>query len=150
VTVDSCTVDVILAGAAAPAKDGPSHSVSRRAKTTLMDCVTLQQAVAEVERNFEEKPLGQLPELRLILRRCLHLVLDLTPATWGAHTGQADPKDLPILVAALGSRCRYWLTFKLRHDQPLASEIAVLRPGNLLVTGHVHLGRLESEPPEGE
>src|SRR5664279_2199753 len=71
--------DVIFAGAAAPTEQGASHVVLRMAEITLIDCVTSQQVVTEVERNFEEKLPGKLPELRLILPRCLRVVPDPTP-----------------------------------------------------------------------
>ena len=142
--------DVIFAGAAAPTEHGASHVILRMAEITLIECVTSQQAVTEVERNFEQKLPDKLPELRLILRRCLRVVPDPEPEALAAQEGKADPKDLPILVAALSSDCRYLLTFNLRHYHPPVSEITVQRPGNFLVTVRALLTRLESETPEGE
>ncbi len=142
--------DAIFAGAAAPTEHGASHVILRMAEITLIECVTSQQAVTEVERNFEQKLPDKLPELRLILRRCLRVVPDPEPEALAAHEGKADPKDLPILVAALLSDCRYLLTFNLRHYHPPASEITVQRPGDFLVTVRALLTKLESETPEGE
>jgi predicted nucleic acid-binding protein len=142
--------DVIFAGAAAPTEHGASHVVLRMAEITLIECVTSQQAVTEVVRNFEQKLPEKLPELQLILRRCLRVVPDPAPETLAAHEGQADPKDLPIMVAALMSDCRYLLTFNLRHYHPPVSEIAVQRPGDFLVTVRSLLAQMETETPEGD
>lgn len=142
--------DVIFAGVAAPTEQGASLVVLRMAEITLIDCVTSQQVVSEVERNFEEKLPSKLPELRLILRRCLRVVPDPAPPALVAHSGQADPKDLPILVAALTNGCRYLLTFNLRHYHPPAADIRVQRPGNFLVTVRTLLSQLESGSPPDE
>ncbi len=101
-------------------------------------------------RNFGQKLPDKLPELQLILRRCLRVVPDPAPEALAAHQGKADPKDLPILAAALLSHCPYLLTFNLRHYHPPASEIAVQRPGDFLVTVRSLLAQLETETPEGE
>jgi hypothetical protein len=47
--------DVIFAGAAAPTEHGASHVVLQMSEITLIECVTSEQAVAEVERNLTEK-----------------------------------------------------------------------------------------------
>ena len=142
--------DVIFAGAAAPTEQGASHVVLRMAEITLIECVTSQQVVTEVERNFKEKLPGKLPELQLILRRCLRVVSDPAPETLADCAGQAHPKDLPILVAALISGCRYLLTFNLRHYRPMESEMTVQRPGDFLTTVRVLLSQLESESPDDD
>jgi hypothetical protein len=46
--------DVIFAGAAAPTEHGTGHVILRLAEITLIECVTSQQAVTEVERSFEQ------------------------------------------------------------------------------------------------
>src|SRR3972149_8233336 len=91
--------DVIFAGAAAPTEHGASHVILRMAEITLIECVTSQQAVTEVERNFEQRLPDKSPELQLILRRCLRVVPDPEPEALTAHQGKADPKDLPVLGA---------------------------------------------------
>jgi hypothetical protein len=47
--------DVIFAGAAAPTEHGASHVVLRMSEITLIDCVTSEQVMAEVEGNLTEK-----------------------------------------------------------------------------------------------
>ena len=92
--------DVIFAGAAAPTEHGASHVVLQVGEITLIECLTSTQVVTEVERNLGEKLPSKLPELRLIMSRSLRVVPDPEPAELLPYKGQADPKDLPILVAA--------------------------------------------------
>lgn len=66
-----------------------------------------------------------LPELRLIISRSLRVAPDPEPEELIPYAGQADPKDLPILVAALKQRCRFLLTFNTRHYAPATEEIMV-------------------------
>ena len=126
--------DVIFAGAAAPTEHGASHVILRLGEITLLDCVTSTQVVTEVERNLAEKLPDKLPTLRLILSRSLRVVPDPELQELVPYKGQADPKDLPILVAALQQGCRFLLTFNTRHYTPNAEKITVQRPGDFLTT----------------
>jgi len=65
--------DVIFAGAASPSEHGASHVVLRMGEITLIECLTSQQAVTEVERNLADKLPAKLPELRLLVSRCLRV-----------------------------------------------------------------------------
>jgi len=58
--------------------------------------------------------------------------------------GQAEAKDLPILAAALSKGCQYLVTFNVRHYQPSAGIITVLRPGEFLLKLREQLSRLVS------
>ncbi len=134
--------DVIFAGSAAPSEHGASHVVLRMGEITLLECLTSQQAVSEVERNLTAKLPNKLPEFRLLVSRCLRVVPDPTPADLLPHIGQADPKDLPLLVAALREDCTYLLTFNVRHYFPTAGTIVVQRPGEFLLTIRSLLGQM--------
>ncbi|MCL4394855.1 MAG: hypothetical protein M1482_08670, partial [Chloroflexi bacterium] len=56
--------DVIFAGSAAPSEHSASHVILQMGEITLLDCVTSQQAIAEVERNLAEKLPAKLPTFR--------------------------------------------------------------------------------------
>lgn len=140
--------DVIFAGAAAPTEHGASHVVLRLGEITLLDCVTSTQAVTEVERNLVKKLPSKLPELRLIISRSLRIVPDPEPAALVSYKGQADPKDLPILVAAVQHGCRFLLTFNTRHYTPAPTAITVHRPGAFLIIVRSLLARLAAENAE--
>jgi hypothetical protein len=140
--------DVIFAGAAAPSEQGASHIVLRMGEITLIECVTSQQAVTEVERNLTDKLPAKLPEFRLLVNRCLRVVPDPEPDELLPYASQADLKDLPILVAALRERCPYLLTFNVRHYFPPAGTTTVQRPGEFLLTIRGLLSQLSAEEAE--
>jgi hypothetical protein len=126
--------DVIFAGAAAPSEHGASHVVLRMGEITLIDCVTSEQVITEVERNLGEKLPDKLAEFHLLVNRSLRIVTDPHSDDLDRFRGQANPKDLPILVAALREGCPYLLTFNVRHFKPASDVIRVLRPGEFLLT----------------
>ena len=137
--------DVLFAGAAAPGEHGASLVVLRMAEITLIDAVTSQQVVIEAERNLAEKLPQALPGFRLILSRCLRVVPDPAPADLLPYTGLADPKDLPVLVAAMREKCPWLVTFNVRHFNPGNPDVTVLRPGGFLVRVRDLLAHLNSE-----
>lgn len=94
---------------------------------------------------MEEKLPGALPTFRLMVSRCLHVVPDPSPADLEPHCGLAHPKDLPILVAALRESCPWLVTFNVRHYQPGHHDVAVPRPGELLLRVRERLARLSDE-----
>lgn len=137
--------DVIFAGSAAPREHGASHVILRMSEITLIEGVTSQQAVVEVERNLADKLPAKLPEFHLLVSRCLRVVPDPAPLDLIPHTGQADPKDLPILVAALREGCDYLLTFNTRDYKHSPASIKVQRPGEFLMSTRNLLSRLSTE-----
>ena len=136
--------DVIFAGAAAPTEHGASHVVLRMGEITLIDCVSSEQAVKEVERNLAEKIPEKLPDFHLLVSRALRIIDDPQPIDIADYEGQADPKDLPILVAALKEECAYLLTFNVRHFTPSSPKITVQPPSGFLLTVRSLLGMLEN------
>jgi hypothetical protein len=126
--------DVIFAGAAAPTEHGASHVVLRMGEITLIDCISSEQAVKEVERNLAEKIPEKLPDFHLLVSRSLRIIGDPQPNELIACEGQADPKDLAILVAALKEGCSYLLTFNVRHFTPTTPDILVQQPSGFLIT----------------
>lgn len=126
--------DVLFAGSASPTEHGASLVVLRLGEITLLDCVTSQQCVTEVERNLGDKLPSKLPEFRLIVSRSLRVVPDPASPDLDPHRGRADPKDLPILVAALREGCSHLLTFNVRDYTPPPEMLIVQRPGDFVLT----------------
>ena len=124
--------DVLFAGAAAPSEHGASLMVLRLAEITLVDAIASQQAVVEAERNLANKLPVALPAFRLLVSRCLQVVPDPAASDLEACQGLADPKDLPLLAAALREGCPWLVTFNLRNDQPGIDGVTVLRPGEFV------------------
>jgi hypothetical protein len=126
--------DVIFAGAAAPTEHGASHVVLRMGEITLIGCISSEQAVKEVERNLAEKIPEKLPDFILLVSRSLRIIGDPQPTELTAYEGQADPKDLAILVAALKEGCSYLVTFNVSHFTPTTPDIIVQQPSGFLIT----------------
>jgi len=134
--------DVLFAGAASPRTHDASLVVLRMGEITLVDAITSRQAVTEAERNLSTKLPDALSTFRLLVDRCLHVVPDPRLADLAPHTGIADPKDLPILVAALREGCSWLVTFNLRDFQPGHPEVTALRPGDFILRVRDLLTRL--------
>jgi hypothetical protein len=129
VFVDS---DVLFAGVASPSEHGASLVVLRMAEITLIEALASQQVVTEAERNLAGYLPGALPAFRMIVSRCLRVVDDPRPADLAACAGMADPKDVPILAAAVRESCPWLVTFNVRHFQPGYPSVAVVRPGEFI------------------
>jgi hypothetical protein len=125
--------DVLFAGSAAPSEHGASLVVLRMAEITLVEAFTCQQVITEAERNLASKLPGTLPAFRMIVARSLRVVADPLPEEVQALSGLANPIDLPILTAALKTKCQWLVTFNTRHYSPGKPEINVLPPGDFLL-----------------
>lgn len=136
--------DVIFAGAAAPSTHGASYVVLRMGEITLLECITSEQVIIEVERNLSSKLPNALPEFRLLVKRSVHVVPDPASEELDAYIGQADPKDLPILVAAIRESCSHLLTFNTRHFTPTGDQPIVQPPGEFLKSVRSRLSLLSS------
>jgi len=124
--------DVLFAGAASPSEHGASLTILRLAEITLIEAIASRQVITEAERNLRDKLPKTLPGFRLLVSRCLQVVPDPRPDDLPAYEGAADPKDLPILVAAVREECAWLVTFNVRHFRPGHPDIIVLRPGDFV------------------
>lgn len=125
--------DVLFAGMASPSQHSASLVVLRLAEITLVEALTSEQVITEVERNLEEALPQALPAFRLLLSRALRVVPDPAPDDLRPYVGLAHREDLPILVAALREHCPWLLTFNIRHFQPGHPDITVVRPGDFVL-----------------
>ena len=121
--------DVLFAGAASPSEYGASLVILRMAEITLIEAITSEQVITEVERNLTAKMPAALPTFRLLVSRCFKVVATPSADDRMPHIGRADIKDLSILVAALRENCPWLVTFNIRHFQLSHPAVAVLQPG---------------------
>ncbi len=124
--------DILFAGSVSPSEHGASLVVLRMAEITLIEAITSEQVITEVERNLTAKMPAALPTFRLLVSRCLKVVATPTMTERESHIGRADVKDLSILVAALRENCPWLLTFNLRHFKPGHPDVAVMPPGTFI------------------
>ena len=72
--------DVLFAGAASPNEHSASLVILRMAEITLIEAVTSEQVITEVERNLEAKMPAAKPAFHMLVSRCLRVVPDPTVA----------------------------------------------------------------------
>ncbi len=137
--------DVLFAGAASPNEHSASLVILRMAEITLIEAVTSEQVITEVERNLKEKMLAAMPAFQMLVSRCLRVVSDPSVAEIKALSQAADPKDVPILAAAARERCVYLTTHNTRHFQPGVESVTVLKPGDLVQRIRYLLAQMSSE-----
>lgn len=124
--------DVLFAGSASPQQYSASLVILRMAEITLIKAITSQQVITEVERNLEQKFPAALVTFRMLVSRCLQVLPDPSEQEVDALTGLADPKDLPILAAAVKHNCQFHTTYNTKHFQPGTPNLTVLPPGDLI------------------
>ena len=125
--------DALFAGSASSSEHSASLVILRMAEITLIEAYTSEQVIIEVERNLQAKIPKALPVFRHLVSRCLSVVPDPTTTEIRIYKGKADPKDLPILVAAAREACPWLVTFNIRHFQPDTSSVTVLDPGSFIL-----------------
>jgi predicted nucleic acid-binding protein len=119
--------DVLIAGAASTT--GASHLVLRLSELGLIDGIVSSQVVREAERNLQRKLPAALPAFRALVEAACHPVDDPTEAQIAVLRGQGDPKDIPILAAALRADCDWLLTFNTKDFRPASGQTRVAQPG---------------------
>ena len=134
--------DVLIAGSAST--QGASHIILLLSDLTLIECLTSEQSRREAERNLIAKLPAAISAFQRVLNTAVQVIKDPNPAELALFQGQADPKDLPHLVAAIQNHCHYLVTFNVRHYYPTGSVITVLRPGELIAKIRQQLAILAS------
>lgn len=124
--------DVLFAGSASSSEHGASLTILRMAEITLIDAITSEQVLIEVERNLTAKFPAALTTFRLLVERCLTAVPNPTAEDVSEFAGTTDTNDLPILLAAVQQGCPWLVTFNLRHYQPGHPDVVVLAPGKFI------------------
>ena len=137
--------DVLFAGAASPQAHSASQVVLRMAELTLIEAVCTEQVVREVEANLTARLPDALPAMRLLVSRCLRVTPDPEIGEILPHIGRANPKDLPLLVAALRERCPILVTFNLKDYRPGHADVEVMPPGWLVMKTRERLVQLSNK-----
>lgn len=125
--------DALIAGAASPSEHSASLVLLRMAEITLIEGLTSRQVITECERNLSAKIPRSLPSFQVLVNRCLKVVDNPSPTELQPFAGLANPKDLPILVAAVQSQSPWLVTFNVRHYQPGHPSVTPLQPGKLVL-----------------
>jgi len=124
---------VLFAGSASPNTHSGSLVVLQMAEITLIDALTSEQVLIEAEQNLRAKLPDALAKFRLLVKHCLRIVPAPTYAELSPYIGLADPKDLPILVATIQTKCSWLVTFNVRHYHPGHPTVKVVTPGEFIL-----------------
>jgi len=122
--------DVLFAGAASVT--GASHVILQLGELGIIEVGVPEQARIEAERNLTSKLPAALPAFRTLVGACT-TPLPMAPRAISnrlARAGHADPKDAPILAAALAGDCRWLVTFNVRDYR--TDLLRVSEPGPFL------------------
>jgi len=122
--------DALFAGAASIS--GASHLILQLGELGIIEVGVPEQARAEAEHNLAAKLPAALPAFRALLERCcvsLPMGSDAESVAI-AESGEADPKDAPILSSALAGGCRWLVTFNLRDYR--TDRLRVSNPGDFI------------------
>lgn len=140
--------DVLVAAAASTT--GASHIAIKLAELTVIEGVVSDLVLLEAERNVLAKLPQALPAFRALVRSVkLRVVPSPTAEQLAGYHGQADPEDLPHLVAACLAGCQYFLTHNTKHYAPQPGSIVVEKPGEFLERIRAQLARIGSERDRG-
>ncbi|MBM3143764.1 MAG: PIN domain-containing protein [Chloroflexi bacterium] len=136
--------DVLFAGTASPIEHGASLLIFRLAEIAFIEALTSEQVITEAKRNLGEKLPQVLSAFNHLVSRCIKIVPDPKPEDLLPLQGQADPKDLPIIAAALREGYPWLVTLNIRHYQPGNPDINILRPGEFIQRVRGQLARLNT------
>ena len=138
-----CDADVLIAGAASTR--GASHILLQLSELTLIACLTSPRAIQESERNLAVKLPRAVPPFRRILEVAVERVPDAAPTLEQEVASQADPKDVPILAAAIACGADFLATFNVRHFQVRSSPPLIARPGRIVAAVRSSLARISTK-----
>lgn len=121
--------DVLIAGLLS--RTGASHAILVLGEVGLLRLVLPEAAVAEVRKNLVAKLPEAAPLFEEFLRAVPIRIHRPTPHDRFRARDLADPKDIPILAAAIGAGARLLVTHNLRHFRS-GEGVRVVRPRTLI------------------
>lgn len=135
--------DVLFAGSATSSINSASLIILRMSELTLIEALIPEQAIGEAQKNLSLKVPHALPAFNMLVQRSLKIVPNPDQTLLARYAGQADAKDLPILVTAIKEACPWLVTFNIRDFQPGNESVTVLQPSSFVSEVRYLLARLQ-------
>jgi predicted nucleic acid-binding protein len=110
---------------------GASYTILVLGEIGLLNVVLPEAAVEEVRRNLSVKLPDAVPFFEEFLRAVAVRIYHPTGRDRERARGLADPKDVPILAAAIGAGARLLVTHNTRHYRS-GEEVRIVRPRTLI------------------
>lgn len=129
--------DVLIAGLLS--RTGASHAILVLGELGLLRLVLPEAAVEEVRRNLSAKLPEAVPLFEEFLRAVAVTIHRPTRQDSERARGLADPKDVPILAAAIGAGTRLLVTHNVRHFRS-GEGVRVVRPRTLIEEARAWMG----------
>ena len=121
--------DVLIAGLLS--RTGASHAILILGELGLLTLVLPEAVVEEVRRNLSEKLSEASPLFEEFLRSVPVQVYRPTAQDRERARALADPKDVPILAAAIGAGAPLLVTHNVRHFRS-GEGVRIVRPRTLI------------------
>jgi len=121
--------DVLIAGLLS--RTGASHAILVLGEIGLLALVVPEAAVDEVRRNLSARLSETLPLFEEFLRSVPVRIYRPTAQDRQRARSLADPKDVPILAAAIGAGSPILVTHNVRHFRS-GEGVRVVRPRTLI------------------
>jgi len=121
--------DVLIAGLLS--RTGASHAILVLGEIGLLALVVPEAAVDEVRRNLSARLSETLPLFEEFLRSVPVRIYRPTAQDRQRARSLADPKDVPILAAAVGAGSPILVTHNVRHFRS-GEGVRVVRPRTLI------------------
>ncbi|MBA3875361.1 MAG: hypothetical protein C0498_00250 [Anaerolinea sp.] len=134
--------DVLIAGSVSTS--GASHLILQLGELGLIDVVSSDQAHGEAMRNITRKLRDASETFERLVHAACRWVPTPRPDDVASYLGEADEKDLPILVAAAQAGCRVLITFNVRDFHPRSLDVVVETPAAFVERLRGHLRELVS------
>ena len=134
--------DVLIAGLLS--RRGASHAILILGEIGLLQVVLPEAAVEEVRRNLAAKLPEASPLFQEFLRAVAVRIYRPGPRNRERARSLADPKDIPIMAAAIGASARLLVTHNLRHFRS-GEGVRVIRPRQLLEEARAWMGSFGSK-----
>ncbi len=131
--------DVLIAGLLS--RTGASHAILILGEIGLLRLVLPEAAVVEVRRNLSAKLPEAVPLFEELLRAVPVQIHRPTPRDRERARDLADPKDVPILAAAIGAGAPLFVTHNIRHFRS-GEGVRVVRPRTLIEEARGWMGSL--------
>jgi len=141
--------DVLRSGITTENSTAASAVLLTLSEATVIELITSDVPLDECERNLasltDGPALRELSEdFRAIVQRSVTVVDPPGTGALREMQAQADPKDLPHLVAAVQHGCPLLVTRNVTDYQPGHSDVDVVTPGELVRRIREQLYALES------
>ncbi len=129
--------DALIAGLLS--RTGASHAILVLGEVGLLRLVLPGAAVEEVRRNLAAKLPEAVPLFEEFLRAVPVQIHQPTRRDRERARELADPKDIPILAAAIGAGARLLVTHNVRHFRS-GEGVRVVRPRTLIEEARAWMG----------